>query len=290
MALSLRQIRRRIRSVESTKKITRAMEMVATSKRKRLQTMLGDADRYLKELRRLFAILTQEVKAHTHPLLDKRTKINSTLVFVVTSDTGLCGSYNVFILEKLKEFISQQPNDHVLAFVAIGRHAAQYLKRNQKKVLKNFSVPRPQQIDELTNDISSILIDRYTKQEADRVVFIYTKTESLGVLRPSILTFLPIEDEAEGKHSTEKIGYLLEPTAKDILETLVPEFVTAQTGQILKHAFLSEQIARMIAMNQATENAKEVIERLTLERNKARQASITTELIEVVSGSQAMQN
>jgi F-type H+-transporting ATPase subunit gamma len=289
MALSLRQIRRRIRSVESTKKTTRAMEMVATSKRKRLQAMLGDADRYLSELRRLFGIMSREVRNHIHPLLDGRGEIKSTLVVVITSDTGLCGSYNVNILELLRNFLSQEGANGQFEFVTVGRHGLQYLKRCQKNIIKAFSVVRPQQIDELTNAISEIAVKQYADRKTDRVIFIYTKTQSLGSLTPSVATFLPIEQETK-ENTDEKSGYLLEPTPDEILEILIPEFVAAQIGQILKNAFLSEQSSRMMAMRQATENAEEVIDSLTLQRNKARQASITNELIEVVSGSRAQQN
>jgi len=265
------------------------MEMVATSKRKRLQHMLGDADRYLSELRRLFGTMTTELGGTRHPLLETREKVKFILLVVITSDTGLCGSYNNAVLEVAQDFLKGKDPDQTFSTIAIGRHAAQYFKKAGQNLLETFSVPRPQQIDELTSHLSALVCDQYSNRKADRVVFAYTKTLSFGALKPMTETFLPVLTQTKGTPESGKIGYLLEPSSDEILEVLVPAFVSAQVGYTLKNAFLAEQISRMIAMHQATENADEVIENLTLARNKARQAAITKELIEVVSGSRALQ-
>ena len=321
MILSLRQIRRRIRSVGNTKKITHAMEMVAAAKLKRLQELLGHSEHYVSELGRILTALVQNEAALSHPMLERREETKSILVFLVTSDTGLCGSYNANIIAQTQQFLADQPREQSIQFVAIGRNGVAYLKRFRKNILKELSVPKPQQIEETISEIAKLVENQFSSRKTDKVVFIYTKAESLGTLRPTATNLLPIvpitfspltgENRSGGEsfkapphpnlppptarlakggpQGGKEIEYLLEPSPDSILETLLPEFIEAKIGQMVKHALVSEQASRMLAMRQATDNAEEMIDSLTLMRNKARQASITKELIEVISGSRALQ-
>ena len=288
MALSLRQIRRRIRSVENTKKMTRAMEMVAAAKLKKLQDLLRQSDLYIGELKRILETLVRE-KPLAHPLLEKRAEVKSTLAFVIASDTGLCGSYNTNVLEQIGQFIKTEGSKSAVHFVAIGKHGANYLKRTKQTVSKELPIPKPNEIDETIRQITQIATDEFTKGQADQVVFIYTKVVSLGSLRPSREQLFPIvSNQVQNQEGTE-VNYLIEPGLDPVLEIMIPEFIEAEMGQFVKHSLVSEQASRMMAMRQATDNAKEMIDSLTLLRNKARQASITKELLEVVSGSRALQ-
>ena len=294
MILSLRQTRRRIRSVENTKKMTRAMEMVAAAKLKKLQELLKQSDRYIGELKRILGTLVRE-KPLAHPLLEKRAEMRFTLAFLIASDTGLCGSYNTNILDQAGRFITSKNTNEAIRFVTIGRHGSQYLKRAKQIVSKEFQTPRPQEIDGTIREIAQIATNEFIKGEADRVVFIYTKVVSLGSLKPDCAQLFPIissKDEAAERvrHASPlPVDYLIEPTLDQILEIMLPEFIEAEVGQFLKHSLVAEQASRMMAMRQATDNAKEMIDSLTLLRNKARQAAITKELLEVVSGSRALQ-
>lgn len=297
----LRQIRRRIKSVENTKKMTRAMEMVAAAKLKKLQEMLKQSDRYIAELKRILETLVRE-KPLAHPLLERRAEVKQVAVFLIASDTGLCGSYNTSVLECANQFLGAETVNAAARFVAIGKHAANYLKRTRRPITKDLGIPRPQEVDEAIHNLAQIATDQFKNGESDRIVFIYTKVASLGSLRPTVAQLFPIVSDKTGtaeendthvagarRGTPLQIDYLIEPSLDDILELMLPEFIEAQVGQFMRHSLVAEQASRMLAMRQATDNAQEMIDSLTLLRNKARQAAITKELIEVVSGSRALQ-
>lgn len=305
--LSLRQIRRRIKSVENTKKMTHAMEMVAASKLKKLQDLLKQSDRYISELKRILGTLVRE-KPLAHLLLEKRAEVKSVLAFLIASDTGLCGSYNTNIFDQATRFISPHlpppkmgggmEGGESIHFVAIGRQAGAFLRRRKQTITKELNIPRPQEIEQTVQEVTQIATNEFQASQADKVVFIYTKVFSLGSMKPDVGQLFPIVSEPTvqptvpgTKNSTEDklVDYIIEPSLPKILDVMLPEFIEAQVAQFIKNAMVAEQAARMMAMRQATDNAEEMIEDLTLARNKARQASITKELIEVVSGSRALQ-
>ena len=297
--LSLRQIRRRIKSVENTKKMTHAMEMVAASKLKKLQDLLKQSDRYIGELKRILGTLVKE-KPLAHPLLEKRAEVKSVLVFLIASDTGLCGSYNTNIFDQATRFLQTEGSKQPIRFVTIGRQAAAFLRRRKQTIKKELNIPRPQEIEQTVSEVTQIATNEFQTGTADKIVFIYTKVLSLGSMKPDLGQLFPIVSEEKeptvpgtagtpGVPGTEEVNYIIEPSLPEILDVMLPEFIEAQVAQFIKNAMVAEQAARMMAMRQATDNAEEMIEDLTLARNKARQASITKELIEVVSGSRALQ-
>ena len=279
MALSLRQLRRRIRSVEGTKKMTHAMEMVAATKLRRLQSALVQSDRYIHDVTRILSTLVRE-KPLAHPLLEKRPEIHSSLVFLMTSDTGLCGSYNINVLDTLDQFMEESGD-------ALGRSGARFLRRKGLGVTHEMTIPRPQDIDHTIKEMAQIAVRHFAEREVDQVFLVYTRVVSLASLKPRVEKLFPISGEHALEEKTSTVDYLLEPTLDQVLEVILPEYVEAKTGQCVRHALVAEQASRMMAMRQATDNAKEMIDSLTLLRNKMRQASITKELIEVASGSAA---
>lgn len=287
--LSLRQIRRRIKSVENTKKMTRAMQMVAAAKLKKLQDFLKQSDRYIGELKRILGTLVKE-KPLAHPLLEKR-KVKSILAFLIASDTGLCGSYNTNVFDQANQFLSSEvvKTGAPVHFVTIGRQAASFLKRKKQTVTKELNIPRPQEIEQTVRDVTQIATNEFQTGNADQVIFIYTKVFSLGSMRPALGQLFPIVSEEKVEIVQKTVDYLIEPSLQEILDAILPEFIEAEVSQFIKNSLVAEQASRMMAMRQATDNAEEMIESLTLARNKARQASITKELIEVVSGSRALQ-
>src|SRR3989338_4092540 len=302
MILSLRQIRRRIRSVENTKKITRAMEMVAAAKLKKLQDLLRQSDRYIGELRRILETLVRE-KLILHPLLEKRTveadsKPAPTLIFLITSDTGLCGSYNANVLDHAKQFVESAAagarHAAPLRFMTAGKYGTNIVKHLSRQIERSFAIANPQEIDGFIREITQTATSEFTSRRADRVVFIYTKVFSLGSLKPAVEQLFPIEFSSHYPNLPPQRGegirvdYIIEPSLSEVLDLIVPEFIEAEVSRFVKHSLVAEQASRMMAMRQATDSAKEMIDSLTLARNKARQAAITKELLEVVSGSRAL--
>ena len=290
MSASLRQVRRRIKSVEGTKKMTHAMEMVAAAKLKRLQDLLACSNRYISELARMLRTLVRE-KPLAHPLLAERAEVKRTLVFLITSDTGLCGSYNSNVIDRANQFLTSRGFTSSIQFITLGRNGAAYLKRNKQTVLRELAIPRPQQVDGMIREVTKIATESFANQETDETVFIYTHVQSLASLKPRVGILFPIEasipQEPQGFFEPVPVDYILEPDLDQILEIILPEYIETTVAQFVKHALVAEQASRMMAMRQATDNAKKMIDSLTLLRNKVRQATITKELIEVVSGSRA---
>ena len=304
---SLRQIRWRIRSVENTKKITRAMEMVAAAKLRRFQDFLESAKPYTERLEDLVERLLEESPVgYEHPFLQGervggRGK-ESTLLVLFTSDTGLCGTYNGDLEEKAREWLHQH-REKEISFVFVGKHGASLFHRKETEDLGTFFDLRVSRVDEILLGLRKRLESIFLEGKVDEVHVAYTHLESLARYHPRIERILPIfpsplprrqagsplplkGDRVKGEGGG--IPFLIEPDAKTVLDKLLPAFFEARLRFIFYHALLTEQIARMSAMRQATQNAGEMIDELTLLRNKARQAAITKEIIEVVSGSRAL--
>lgn len=286
---SLRQIRRRIRSVENTQKITRAMEMVAAAKLRRFQDFLESARPYTKKLEDLLLQLLLEIPVdYTHPFLEKSETKNTkrTVLVLFTSDTGLCGTYNSELEGTAHDWIRRNP-EREISIVFIGKHGAGSFHKKEKKILGNFFDLRVSRVDEILEESGKILKSVMLDDRADEVIVIYTRMESLARFQPVVEKILSISKKpsANAASTTQTI---IEPDAKAVLDRLLPAIFEARLRYIFYHALLTEQIARMNAMRQATKNAKDMIEELTLLRNKARQASITKEIIEIVSGSRAL--
>jgi len=288
MAQTLRQIKQRIKSVNNTKKLTKAMEMVAASKLKKYQDLLGQTRTYSAELRRILGKVSTQVKSFNHPLFDVREPKNI-LVFLITSDSGLCGSYNFNLIQTTEAFLSSRKE--TFSCFSIGRQGLGYFRRKNYTVTGEIGIPRPQEIKQTAKSILNAAKDQFLSKNVDQVYLIYTEFISMASFKPKVEQLLPLQEIPSEKsaQSSDK-DYILEPTAERILEVMIPHFLELKVEQSLKEALVSEQLSRMMAMRQATDNAKEMIDSLTLQRNKARQAAITKELIEIVSGSKAQQS
>lgn len=285
---SLRQIRRRIRSVENTQKITRAMEMVAAAKLRRFQDLLESAKAYTEKLKELFEHLSQELPpGYGHPFLEKEAREGEAEklgLVLFTSDTGLCGTYNSDLENSAREWVRQNTGKKIY-FVFVGKHGRGAFPKESEEVLSLFSDLRVGRVDNILEGLSGVLRKVFLEEKVKEVYALYTRMESLSRYRQTVERILPL---AKGDQTAEQVRYLLEPNAGTLLDKLIPTLFEARLRFIFYHALLTEQIARMSAMRQATQNAEEMIDELTLLRNKARQTAITKEIIEVVSGSRAL--
>jgi len=281
----IRAIRSRIKGVQSIAKITRAMEMIATSKMRRTQER-GLAGRpYSEKIRQVIAdlaSLSQEGEA-VHPLLQRRT-VKKIAIVHITPDRGLCGGLIGNINRRANSFIHEQ--NLPASLICVGRKGVDYMKRSGRDVRAEFTWlgDRPSYLDTLP--ISRIIIDDYTNGVIDAVYLSYAQFLSVLVQRPVIEPILPAEPEDSTQVSN--LDFLYEPDAKSVLSGLLPRFVEMQIYHAILEAIASEQSARMVAMRNATENAGELIDDLTLMYNKARQESITKELLDIIGGVEAM--
>lgn len=282
---NIRLIRRRIRGVQGIVKITRAMEMIATSRMRRAQER-GLAGRpYSEKIRQVLADLAALPQAADllHPLLQRRP-VSKIAMVLITPDRGLCGGLNANLNRQTASFILEQSIPVTL--IAVGRKGLDFMRRYGRDIRAEFTRlgDRPSLLDTLP--ISRIIIDDYTNGVIDLVYLVYAQFISTMVQRPILQQILPIEPAAIPK--VQNVDYIYEPSPDEVLGELLPRFVEMQVYHAILESIASEQSARMVAMRNATDNANELIGELTLMYNKARQESITNELLDITGGAAAL--
>lgn len=289
---SLRQIRRRIKSVKNTQQITRAMEMVSASKLKRSESMLFSSRPYAKKMAKLLGHLAHSTCGYAHPFFEKR-EINKIGVVIVTSDKGLCGSYNSNVIRVAESFLKRHKSSDV-KLILLGKKGAEHFKKKEWEIVHRVQ-DLGGKIDRVrVEEITGFVTDIFLRREVDEIHLIYTAFGSALVYKPTVEKFLNIEMDSSISHEVHteaemhEIEYIFEPNPKDIMDILLPRYTVTKMHIILAEAFTSENSARMIAMKSATDNADEMVDNLTLVRNKLRQASITKEISEIVAGAEAL--
>jgi F-type H+-transporting ATPase subunit gamma len=273
-------IRRRIRSVKSTAQITKAMQMVAASKMRKSQGAALSGRPYQEALFRVLAALRGKVDPQASPLLVERP-VRRELILVISSDKGLCGALNTNLFRELTAIDAVDPS-----FSAVGRKAVQFLVRTRRNLLADFQVselPRTREV----RPIANFCAEKFLSGEVDRVRVVYSKFINTLVQQATTVNLLPASsEELLGEEKGEKLPtgeFLFEPSEQGVLSAILPHYITFQIFQMILDARASEHSARMVAMKNATDNAKQLIKDLTLHYNKVRQASITTELLEIAS-------
>ena len=290
MAANTRDIRRRIKSVKNTSQITKAMQMVAASKMRKAQMRALSGRPYAEELAKILAALGKAGGSEElHPLLQERKEVKRELVLVITTDKGLCGALNTNLLRELNQFDAAKTT-----FVAIGRKGSQYLGRLKRDLAADFELKEAFTFLEC-KQASKFCIEKFISGEVDKVTVAYTDFKSTLRQEPTLKVILPVQnfdlDDMHGQKTevaASTIEYLFEPSAGGVLQHLVPHYVHFAVYQMVLESRASEHSARMVAMKNATDNAKQLIKDLTLEYNKIRQAGITTELLEITTAQMAL--
>ena len=285
-----RDIRRRIKSVKNTAQITKAMQMVAASKMRKAQQHALAGRPYAGLMNKVLVSLQKRTDHKLHPLLQVRP-IKKELVLVISTDKGLAGALNTNLLREAARF---EPDK--TGFVVSGRKARQFLARTKRELLADFELKDAPSFVE-TKPIAQFVTEKFLNREVDKVSVLYTHFINTINQQPVVQTLLPISDFTlakgeEGESPTEgadpMVGYLFEPNAEAVLDVMLPYYIQYQVYQMVLDARASEHSARMVAMKNATDNAQEFIKDLTLEYNKMRQASITTELLEIATAQMAL--
>jgi F-type H+-transporting ATPase subunit gamma len=281
---ALIDIRRRIRSVRSTQQITKAMKMVSAAKLRRAQEAMFAARPYARKMMEVLNSMASRATPDAHPLLQERGH-EKVLLVVITADKGLCGAFNANIIRTAGRFLADR-KDGAVELALVGRKGRDFFRRRAVKVRSArvgvFQALRYQAARELAQE----LMQSFTSGEADQVFLVYNEFKSVIQQRLVIDRLLPIERHA--LHAQEpSLDYLYEPEPAGIFATILPKHVEVQVWKALLESQAAEQGARMTSMDAATNNASEMIDRLTLHMNKVRQAAITNEIIEVVSGAGA---
>ncbi|HEX2031069.1 MAG TPA: F0F1 ATP synthase subunit gamma [Actinomycetota bacterium] len=290
MGARLRQVRRRIRSVQSTMKITRAMELIAASRILRAQQRVEAARPYAERLTQAMEDVARQTGALVHPLLEEREEPRRAAVLVISSDRGLAGAYNANVLRRSERVIGRLRGGGVEPVLYVtGRKGQSYFRFRQVPIERGWEefseVPRYDNAE----DIAGTLIEAFREREVDAVHAVYTDFRSAFTLRPVDQRFLPIApEEIRGEGGEPSAEYIFEPAPARLLDALLPRYVTAKIFHAMLESAASEHAARRRAMKAATENAEDLIKRLTRVANQARQAEITTELMEIVGGAEAL--
>jgi F-type H+-transporting ATPase subunit gamma len=286
---SLRDIRRRISSVKNTQQITNAMKMVSAAKLQRAQDRVMSARPYAERMQVVVEHLQTRVRAAVHPLLMPRTE-GKTLLLVITSDRGLCGGFNATVQRAAAEKIRELGGGEQVDIITVGKKGRDFLMFRQFVLRESYLELFTRQVTYAqAKEIADKLLTAYEAEGYRQVLVIYNRFRSAMVQQVTILRLLPLstledaEDEPE-----EPFDYIYEPSPSHVLDHLLRKQIEVQLFQAFLESFAGEHGARMTAMDSATENASEMIANLTLTFNRARQAAITRELIEIVSGADAL--
>jgi F-type H+-transporting ATPase subunit gamma len=285
--LGTKEIKRRIRSVISIQQITRAMQMIAVSRLKKAEDRLRSARPFAEKIQEFMETLAPSLTSIRHPLLVKR-EVKSIGLVLITSDKGLCGGYNANVLSHAREFIERH-SDKAIRLILIGRKGYDSYRRKSFPIdYKLLQISKEITLQEV-REITGVIVKGFEESRYDEVDLIYTRYQSAMNTKPMTLKLLPLERSEVLKTGGATMGEpLFEPEPEEIMARLLPRYLEAEIYSGLVESVASEQGARMVSMKSATENANEMISSLTLSYNKARQASITKELLEVTSGAEAL--
>ena len=292
---TLREVRNRISGIKKTQKITRAMKMVAAAKLRRAQMNVVAARPYAAKMKELLVHLAAQAEDQPGSLLVPREERKHSLLMVVTSDRGFCGAFNSNVIKAAIDHINAATASHAvrepIGLVCVGKKGSDYFtKRNYTVREKRVGIFN-QLVYAEAQSLARTLVAGYLGGDYDQVEIIYNEFKNVAQQRIVVEQFLPVPAEVvkeEDKEHRRSTDYIYEPSAPEILAALVPKYLDFQIWRILLESFAAEQGARMAAMENATENANELITTLQLQYNKARQAAITKELLEIVSGAEAL--
>ena len=278
---SLRQIKNRIRTVESVKKVMHAMEVVSSTKMAVLEKRVPPAKRYFSGLEGMMMSLMADSGDFVHPLTEEKKAKGRTAVFVLGSDMGLCGSYNTNLMRHADEFIKKAGGDVFLA--AIGKKAHNHFKKKGMTPAKVYEGMRGRLPGDAPDKVLKDMEAMFLSGEVREVHLVYMHVESVGRQTPVTKKVLPLE-----KRAASGSEHIYEPDAESVLTRIIPAYLAAELRLAFLEGYAAENSMRAIAMKEATSNAKDLLEALTLTRNKVRQASITNELSEIVSSAEVM--
>ncbi len=284
---SLRDIKRRIKSVKNTQQITKAMKMVSAAKLKRAQDEIIAARPYAEKMLSLISSLAAKTPSESHPLLRAASGENpKTAVIFITSDRGLCGSFNAVLLRTVERFLREA--EYGVNLYLIGKRGIEHFKRRDIEVVKSrpYGSARPKYGHAV--EIAHNVINSYLGGEVNEVRIIYSEFKSALAQRPVVQKLLPITPEKLAEAEEFQVEMLFEPSKDEVLSSLLPKYVEVQVFRALLESSASEHGARMTAMDSASKNASSMIGGLTLKYNRLRQAAITKELMEIIGGAEAL--
>ncbi len=285
---SLKDIRRRIASVKNTQKVTRAMKLVSAAKLRRAQEAILAARPYARRLEAVLGSVASRVGADVHPLLEER-EVKTALVLCVTSDRGLCGGFNSSVIKRANRFLAKDAEQFTSVQMAFaGKKGHDAFKRRSDVTVRHYFEDVLQPLTTAgVRAVGEALVDDFMSGEIDGIFLLYNAFKSAGSQVLTLSKLLPVDTAAFASESGS-IEHIYEPDRDTLLDGLVPQYVENQLNTCFLDSIAAAHAARMVAMEGASKNAAEMIDSLTLEANRARQAAITKELLEIVAGAEAL--
>ncbi|MCF6271420.1 MAG: ATP synthase F1 subunit gamma [Melioribacteraceae bacterium] len=289
---TLRDIKRSISGVKNTQKITKAMKMVAAARLNKAQDNIINARPYSRKIGEVLSQLLSVEKNYEHSLI-KDIGDEKIAIVALSSDRGLCGAFNSTVISKVEKLINEkysvQNSNNNVSLYCIGKKVNDYFKRHNYNVVEGYVGIFGNLKFDFVTQLNKQLTSKFTTGEFSKIIFVYNKFKSAAQQEISVLQLYPAKPEvAEGATQEENLDYIYEPNKKTIIDGLLPQYLNAQVWAFLLNSYAGELGARMTAMDMATENASEMISSLQLEYNKRRQAAITNEILEIVSGANAL--
>ena len=285
---NLKEIRNRIASVSSTMQITSAMKMVSAAKLKKAQDAITNMRPYANTLTELIQNLSGSLDGDTQNLYTQVRPKQSVLIISITSNRGLCGAFNANIIKKTRQLFDKEFKNQKVSLITIGKKGSEILNKTGKVISSYDSV-----FDNLTynsvSNIAEIVMNHYEKKTFDQVVLVYNRFKNAATQIIEAEPFLPIVAEKKSENNSN-VDYIFEPSKSEIIGELLPKSLKMQLFKALRDSFASEHGARMTAMHKATDNATDLRDQLKLTYNKARQAAITNEILEIVGGAEALKS
>lgn len=284
---SLKSIKKRIVSVKNTRQITKAMKMVSAAKLRRAQENVVAARPYAKKLGEVLQSLAANLEGDLHPLLEKR-EAKKLLLIVLTSDRGLCGGFNTNLCKAADRFIKGKSGSYEnISIMSVGRKGYEFLK-SRYTVYKNFANVLAKPNYQTAAMLAQEVIDGFVAGEYDQVELLYNSFRTVMTQDITFQQMLPVEPEEKGVSDETPVEFIYEPSVGELLAEILPKNIEVQLFTAMLETVAGEHGARMTAMDSASKNANEMIGKLTLQYNRARQAAITTELMEIISGSESI--
>ena len=284
---NLKEIRNRIASVSSTMQITSAMKMVSAAKLKKAQDAITAMRPYADKLTELLQSLSASLDADSGNKFSTQREVKKVLVVTITSNRGLCGAFNSNIIKESYKLANEKYANREVSFLTIGKKAKDALSKKYN-VIENHSAIYDDLTFDNTAEIAQMLMDKFVDSDFDKIELVYNKFKNAAtqiIMHEQFLPIVPVENA-----SNVKVDYIFEPTKVEIVETLIPKSLKTHLYKAIRDSFASEHGARMTAMHKATDNATELRDQLKLTYNKARQAAITNEILEIVGGAEALNN
>ncbi len=289
MAANMKEIKARIDSVKSTSQITKAMDIVSSTKFKRFQALTLASRAYSHALDETFENIVSSLQGDKHILFDGKSEVKKVAIVIMTSDRGLCGSFNNNALKELEKLVNKfQRDGKDVSVITVGKKGRDFCKRRNIEIDSEYVQMIPETIFDKAKNISEEIVRFYMNNLYDEVYLIYSKFISAISYELSIEKLLPVAKSTKSDETKKVKEYLFEPTKEKVLEIFIPKRLNMKLYQSLLENTASEHSARMTAMKSASDNAGDMIEKLTLEYNRVRQAIITQELSEIVGGSEAL--